>query len=87
MSEQPWWFPVETDAAWVERVRQDYPEQTAGKDDHWVRVKYADGAKYQVLWDHLGDAYEQFEALADAYIDLARKVPPGRDGGPERRRG
>ena len=72
MSDREWWEPTPTDPAWVERVRSDYPEACAGHDDEWVRDKYANGRRYGVLWDHIGDAYEQFEALADAYLAMKR---------------
>lgn len=69
-TEKPWWFPVITDAAWCERIRSDYSEDTDGMDDDDIRDEYADGCKYADLWDHTGDAREQFEELADAYLEL-----------------
>lgn len=69
MSEE-WWHPQLTDAAWVERVRADYPERTASMSDHEVRATYADGRKYQTTWDHLGDARSEHEALADNWFAL-----------------
>lgn len=70
MNGKPWWYPELTDAAWVAEKRADYPEATEGMDDESVRDKYADGCKYQDLWDHVGDAREQFEKLADNYLEL-----------------
>ena len=72
-TEKPWWFPVITDAAWCERIRSDYSEDTDGMDDDDIREQYADGCKYADLWDNLGDAREQFEKLADAYLELLDK--------------
>ncbi len=66
----PWWFPTLTDAAWVARIRDDYPDETSGMDDEAVRDEYADGMKYAELWDNLGDAREEYEKLADAYLAL-----------------
>lgn len=69
MSERPWWWPERTDAEWCARVREDYPEDVRPEwTDEEVRDVYADGRKYQTLWDHTGDAYEQFEKLADAFL-------------------
>jgi hypothetical protein len=28
------------------------------------------GSKYYVLWDHIGDAIEDYDALADAFLKL-----------------
>ena len=71
--EKPWWFPVLADDAWVARIREDYPEHTANMDDDDVRHEYAEGRKYAALWDHTGDAYADYEKLADAYLELLAK--------------
>ncbi len=68
--DKPWWIPELTDAAWCARIREDYPEDAADSDDHSIRGKYAKSWKYADTWDHLGDAREQFEKLADAYFAL-----------------
>lgn len=64
-----WWEPTLTDDAWCERIRKDYPEN-ADLTDSELRDYYADDQKYATTWDHVGDAYSQFEALADAYLAL-----------------
>lgn len=69
-NEKPWWFPVLADAAWCDRIRKDYPEDTDGMDDEEIREEYAHGWKYADTWDHLGDAREEYEQLADAYLAL-----------------
>lgn len=69
-----WWFPVLTDAEWCARIRQDYPEDAAELDDDEIREQYADGWKYADTWDHLGDAREDYERLADAYLELLRST-------------
>ena len=71
--EKPCWFPVLSDDAWVARIREDYPEHTKGMDDDDVRHEYAEGRKYATLWDHTGDAYADYEKLADAYLELLAK--------------
>lgn len=37
------------------------------------------GWRYDLTWDHTGDAYEQFEALADSHADLLHFVEMVRD--------
>jgi hypothetical protein len=69
-TERPYWFPKLTDDAWIARVRSDYPDDTEGMSDGWVRDTYAGGYKYADTWDHLGDARHDYEMLADAYLDL-----------------
>lgn len=67
--EKPYWYPQKTDSEWAEQMRRDMPEYQHFSDDD-LREKFADGKKYHVLWDHTGDAYEQFEKLADAYLEI-----------------
>ena len=73
-AEKPYWYPVLTDDAWVARIREDYPEDTNGRSDEWVRESYAHGCKYADVWDHLGDAREDWERLADAYLKLKDEI-------------
>lgn len=77
MAEREWWEPELTDAAWCARIREDYPEKAADMSDEEIRDYYADGQKYATTWDHTGDAYEQFEKLADAYLALRASVNQG----------
>jgi len=77
MSEPEWWEPVLADAAYIARLRKDYPEKCDGMSDEWVLDYYAEGRKYPVTWDHVGDAYEQYEKLADAYLALKAKQSNG----------
>ena len=71
MSEKPWWYPVLCDEAWCKRIREDYPEN-AHMDDDELRDYYNDGRKYQITWDHIGDAYEDWEPLAEAFLALQK---------------
>lgn len=41
-----------------------YPQLDDGSDEG--------GRKYRVLWDHIGDAYGDYEPLADAYLAEAQ---------------
>lgn len=76
MADKPWWFPQLTDAAWLARVRADYPDDTSGMSDDWIHGRYADGWKYADTWDNLGDARKEYEKLADAYLELLAKQDP-----------
>jgi len=71
--DKPWWYPELTDEKWIARIREDYPDD-ADCDDETLRENYADGRKYATLWDHTGEAYEQFEKLADAYLERCSEV-------------
>ncbi len=73
MSEE-WWEPKVTDAVWIADTRKEYPEDTAELDDDKVRDEYANGCKYEVTWDHIGDAYEEYEQLANAYFKQASRI-------------
>jgi hypothetical protein len=79
LNDRPWWFPELTNEKWLARIRSDYPENAAGKDDDELREEYADGWKYADTWDHLGDARGEYEKLADAYLELLAKQPVSDD--------
>ena len=64
----PWWWPEVTDSAWIKSIKEDY--DCAGMDDDEIRNVYAKGLRYAVTWDHIGDAYEHFEPLADSMLKL-----------------
>lgn len=74
-----WWEPELADDDYVARLRADYPEKCDGMSDEWVRDHFnPTGGKYIVTWDHVGDAYQQFEALADAYLALRAQSEEGK---------
>lgn len=85
----PWWWPKPTDAAWCAQKRHDYDEP--GLSDEEIRERFAYGRKYAVTWDHVGDAYDEFEQLADFLMDqqnpavagsgASRLLDAGRNGG------
>jgi hypothetical protein len=70
MAEKPWWFPQLADAAYFARLRDDYPDKAGLTDADLNAYFNPNDLKYVDTWDHLGDAREQFEALADAYLAL-----------------
>ena len=71
-TEKPSWFPVPTDSIWLKGIRDNYPNDAHMPDDE-LRELYNEGAKYENLWDHVGEAYEDYEKLADAYLELLGK--------------
>lgn len=82
MAKKAWWEPQLADATYIAQLRADYPEKCEGMSDEWVLNHYAEGRKYAVTWDHLWDAYDQFEKLADAYFKLKAKHPNPGDASP-----
>lgn len=79
-TEKPWWLPTETNTEWIDRIRKDYPDSAGPLSDEAVRAIYAEGRKYAVTWDHFGDAYDEYEQLADAYLTLLNNIDDcGRD--------
>ena len=73
MSERPYWFPVLCDAAYFARLRKDYPEKSHMSDDE-LHEYFNHGLKYQNLWDHVGDAYSDYEPLADSYLEVLSEL-------------
>lgn len=75
MSEKPYWWPELADDAWRARLRDDYPEETADWSDEKLDDYYNEhGWKYVDTWDHLGDAREEYEKLADAFLKLCAET-------------
>ena len=68
--EKPYWYPDRVDTNWFARMRKDYPERAHLSDDELAEYFEVDGSKYTNLtvWDHAGDAYEDFEPLADDWF-------------------
>lgn len=72
--EKPWWWPLVTDKAWCDGIRKEYDDDTFEMTDDEIRDEYADGFKYADTWDHLGDAREAYEQLADAFLKLVSET-------------
>jgi len=32
------------------------------------------GFRYELYWDHIGDAYEEYEKLADDYLNMRKEI-------------
>jgi hypothetical protein len=71
---RPWWWPQRVDDAYLSRLRKDYPEE-AHLTDGELLAHFECEDKYAHLWDHLGDAYEQFEPVADLMLKLLATMP------------
>lgn len=71
-NDKPWWFPKICDKTYFDRLREDYPDNAHMTDDE-LSDYYNNGRKYSITWDHVGDAYAEYEKLADAYLLLAAK--------------
>ena len=71
--EKPYWWPVLSDESWCDRLRSEYPEHS-DKSDEELRDHFADGWKYADVWDHLGDARDDWEGLADAFFEQQKEL-------------
>jgi hypothetical protein len=67
MTDKQYWEPVLADAVYAEHLRKDYPDDENMGDEELLH-KYCKSRKYVTLWDHIGDAYSEHSALADAYL-------------------
>lgn len=75
MADKPYWWPELADDAWRARIRSDYPDEAAAMDDDEIDDTYNEGGtKYVDMWDHLGDARESYEQLADAFLRLVAEA-------------
>lgn len=66
---KPYWYPVLADVDWCEYVRKDSPH-LAHLTDEEIVDEVNEGAKYVTCWDNCGDAYFDYEKLADAFLQL-----------------
>ena len=73
MSDKPYWFPVLCDESYFARLREDYPG-TAHLSDEALLDHYNKGLEYQILWDHIGDAYSDYRPMADSYLGLLKAL-------------
>ena len=72
-----WWYPRLVDDAYLKRLRKDYPESAHLADDE-LRAEYECEEKYATLWDHIGDAYGEYEKVADRMLELEAEVERSR---------
>lgn len=72
--EKEWWFPERADTKeYCQRLREDYPEE-AHMDDETLMEHFNESRRYSVTWDHIGDAYAEYEKLADAFLELLYRI-------------
>lgn len=64
-----WWFPKLCNEEYFASLREDYPDN-AHMTNEELHDYYNHGKKYSTTWDHVGDAYAEYEKLADAYLAL-----------------
>jgi len=75
MSEEkkPWWWPVEVNDEYFERLRSDYPDKSEWSNDRLMEY-FSDGwEEFSDTWDHLGDARDEYEKLARAFLNLVKE--------------
>lgn len=68
-----WWFPIVCDDKYFSRLRDDYPDM-AEESDEYLHAYYNGNRKYSITWDYIGEAYEEYEKLADAYFELLEEL-------------
>lgn len=74
MKNKPYWWPVLINEDYFNRLRKDYPEDAYLSDEELNEYYNELGRKYSVLWDNIGDAYEDYEPLADEFFKLQSKL-------------
>lgn len=73
---KPWWWPRIIDDTHLDNLRKTDDEYSDYCDDELLE-EFEDGrekGQFSVVWDHLGDAYEQYEELAKAFLDLVKET-------------
>ena len=68
-----YWFPKLADHNYCDYLRDEYPDKRDLNDDDLLRY-FGCSSKYVTTWDHIGDAYSDYEPLADAYLKLLEKL-------------
>jgi len=77
-NEKPYWWPEQFDADKVRtEIQNDEWSEDAkewlGLDDEDLQEVAVEGKKYLTTWDHVGDAYRDYEPLADAFLKMVEK--------------
>ena len=73
---KPWWWPTIIDDAHLARLRDDYPEK-ANLSDEELLAYFDEGkgiGQFSTTWDHVGDAYAEYEKLANAFLNLVDEI-------------
>lgn len=76
MTERPYWWPVKIDENYIGELRKNYSEFEEASDvqilHHFCEGRAIGG--YSTTWDHLGDAYDDYAGLADAFLALVSRL-------------
>lgn len=67
------WYPRMADEEHFNELRKDYPDHSH-KTDEELNNHFNRGRKYTVTWDHVGEAYGDYEKLADAFFELQTEL-------------
>ena len=73
----PSWWPKVIDDNRIKELREEYPATTARLSDEGVLDYYEEGKPkggFTTLWDHVGEAYEDYEKLATAFLRLVEET-------------
>ena len=76
-NDKPWWWPQIIDDDYIKTLRQEYVEDTKGLSDEDVLCHFDNGKKkgqFSITWDHIGDAYEEYEQLAKVFLKLINET-------------
>jgi hypothetical protein len=70
-----WWYPTIINDEYIAQLREDYPDETEDLDDESVLEYFNEfDQKYATTWDHVGDAYEEYEPLVEAFLEYEAKL-------------
>ncbi len=76
MNNEPWWWPQIIDAAHLTRLREEGGEAAHMGDTELL--EYFDDDKelgqFSTTWDNIGDAYEEYAQLAQAFLKLVAET-------------
>lgn len=74
MSDKPYWYPTLADSTYCEQLRKDYEGEVDELDDEELLEHFDHASKYVTTWDHTGDAYDDYEPLADAFLKAKDEI-------------
>lgn len=74
MPKGDYWIPELADTAYFARLRKDHSDKAAWTDEQLNDYFNENDQKYPTTWDHVGDANDDYEPLADAYFALRERL-------------
>ena len=66
---KPYWYPTLAGPEYYRELRKDYPEHAKMSDEQLLEY-YNQGRRYVITWDHVNDAYDDYQRLADEFLEL-----------------